>query len=80
LVRPDRVSAQVTARAEGKPVEDLSQRDAMSQTFANPDGTWTSETSPEPVRIQDPGGQGPGDGSGAADVGRREGAGHDNTG
>jgi hypothetical protein len=51
--RPDSVSAMVTARASGVRVEDLSQRTQESQVFANPDGTWTSESASEPVRVQD---------------------------
>lgn len=43
--RPDGVSAQITAKATGHRVEDLSLRTATEQVFANPDGTWTSETS-----------------------------------
>lgn len=43
--RPDAVSAQVSARASGQRVEDLSQRSSRAQVFANPDGTWTSESS-----------------------------------
>lgn len=42
--RPDGVSAQITAKATGHRVEDLSLRTATEQVFANPDGTWTSET------------------------------------
>lgn len=42
--RPDGVSAQITAKAVGHRVEDLSLRTATEQVFANPDGTWTSET------------------------------------
>ncbi len=53
LTRPDSVSAQVTARSSGKRVEDLSQGDAFTQVFANPDGSWTSEAASEPVRAQD---------------------------
>lgn len=53
LQRPDPVSAMVTARASGERVEDLSQRTEESQVFANPDGTWTSESAPDPVRVQD---------------------------
>lgn len=52
-MRPDSVSAMVTARASGARVEDLSQRTQESQVFANPDGTWTSESASEPVRVQD---------------------------
>lgn len=51
--RPDAVSAMVTARATGKKVEDLSQRDELTRVFANPDGTWSSETASEPERVQD---------------------------
>lgn len=51
--RPDRVSAMVTARATGERVEDLSQRDETTRVFANPEGTWTSQTASEPVRVQD---------------------------
>jgi len=42
--RPDGVSAQITAKVTGHRVEDLSLRTATEQVFANPDGTWTSET------------------------------------
>ncbi len=51
--RPDPVSAMVTARATGHRVEDLSQRSETTLLFANPDGTWTSESAPGPVRVQD---------------------------
>lgn len=51
--RPDAVSAMVTARSSGKRVEDLSQRDELTRVFANPDGTWSSETASEPERVQD---------------------------
>ena len=53
LERPDSVSAMVTARAMGERVEDLSRRSEMSQVFANPDGTWTSDTATEPTRVLD---------------------------
>ncbi len=53
LVRPDSVSAQVTARASGRRVEDLSQGDAFTQVFAEPDGSWTSESASEPFRAKD---------------------------
>lgn len=43
--RPDTVSAQITAKATGQRIEDLSQRTEKEQVFANPDGSWTSETS-----------------------------------
>ncbi|MGY0541381.1 DNRLRE domain-containing protein [Nocardioides sp. YJ-D4] len=35
------------------PVEDLSQRSESERVFANPDGTWTSETTSEPTQVQD---------------------------
>jgi len=53
LERPDPQSAQFTAQLTGQRIEDLSRRDAYTQVFANPDGTWTSESSTEPVRVQD---------------------------
>lgn len=43
--RPDTISAQITAKATGQRIEDLSQRTATEQVFANPDGSWTSESS-----------------------------------
>lgn len=43
----------VAAQSAGKRVEDLSQGDAFTQVFANPDGTWTTESASEPVRAQD---------------------------
>ena len=51
--RPDAVSAAVTARLTGEPVEDLSARTESAQVFANPDGTWTSEAASGPVRVVD---------------------------
>lgn len=42
--RPDRVSAMVTATAQKSRVEDLSARTPTTATFANPDGTWTTES------------------------------------
>lgn len=51
--RPDTISAMVSARVSGHRVEDLSQRTETTQVFANPDGTWTSEEAPGPVRVQD---------------------------
>ncbi|WP_182920440.1 DNRLRE domain-containing protein [Nocardioides cavernaquae] len=41
--RPDAMSAALTARSQGKRVEDTSQRTERSSTWANPDGTWTTE-------------------------------------
>lgn len=46
LSRPDSVSASLTALSSGRSVEDLSQRTESTQTFANPDGTWTLESFP----------------------------------
>jgi len=43
----------VTARQTGHRVEDLSQRTETVQVFANADGTWTSEGTTEPERVQD---------------------------
>ncbi|WP_460786714.1 DNRLRE domain-containing protein [Nocardioides maradonensis] len=51
--RPDGLSAQVAARASGARVEDMSLRTPTSQTFANPDGTWTTETTTDPRFVQD---------------------------
>jgi RHS repeat-associated protein len=42
--RPDRVSAMVTAQAQKSRVEDLSARTPTTATYANPDGTWTTES------------------------------------
>ncbi|WP_406030281.1 DNRLRE domain-containing protein [Nocardioides sp. NBC_00163] len=51
--RPDAVSASVTARTSGVAVEDISQRSESERVFANPDGSWTSETASEPTQVQD---------------------------
>jgi hypothetical protein len=55
LSRPDSVSASLTARSSGRPVEDLSQRTEASRVFANPDSTWTldSYTSPQSTQQSD---------------------------
>lgn len=50
--RPDAVSAQITARASGERVEDLSARTATEKVFANPDGSWTLEAFTAPVHQQ----------------------------
>ncbi|HTY72031.1 MAG TPA: hypothetical protein VMI11_06345, partial [Actinomycetes bacterium] len=50
--RPDWVSAALAARLLKHRVEDTSQRTEVSQTFANPDGTVTTETNQLPVRVQ----------------------------
>jgi len=51
LDSPDSVSASVNARLRDEKVEDLSQRTETNQTFANPDGTWTSTDFLAPVRL-----------------------------
>lgn len=53
LVRPDRVSAMVTARAAGKQVEVLSERTESISVFARPDGTWATQASSAPTRVLD---------------------------
>lgn len=45
--------AATSAAAQGEPVEDLSKRTETAQTFANPNGTFTAEIYPAPVRIED---------------------------
>ncbi|GAB3995626.1 DNRLRE domain-containing protein [Nocardioides marmoraquaticus] len=52
--RPDAVSAMTTARVTKRRVEDVSQRTETTQTFAEPDGSWTTEEATGPVRAQDP--------------------------
>lgn len=52
LTRPDSVSAQVTARAEGHAVVDESQSTPFSTVSANPDGSWTESAAPEPIQTQ----------------------------
>lgn len=42
-----------TAQSVGKRVEDTSQTDAFTKVFAEPDGSWTSESVPEAVRAMD---------------------------
>jgi hypothetical protein len=53
LQKPGSVSAMATARASGHRVEDLSQTTETERVFANPDGTWTADTAPAPVRVRD---------------------------
>lgn len=55
--RPDKVSAMVTAQATGERVEDLSQGDESTRVFANPDGSWTSDTTAGPQRARDENGE-----------------------
>lgn len=57
IERPDRISAMVTAQATGKRVEDLSQRDGYSRSYANPDGSWTLDTSTDPREVLDSAGE-----------------------
>jgi hypothetical protein len=49
----DVVSARVAARAQGSRVEVVAERDEFSSTFANPDGTMTTETSTAPMWFPD---------------------------
>jgi large repetitive protein len=51
--RPDTVSAVATARASGVKVEDVSQRTTSERVFANPDGTWSSQTFSGDVLVHD---------------------------
>ena len=51
--RPDRPSALLTARVQGSRVEILSERTETSSTYANPDGTLTTELSSGPIRFRD---------------------------
>lgn len=55
--RSDAASATAAAAGLGARVEDLSQRNETTQVFAEPDGTWTSESASEPVRAQDDSGE-----------------------
>jgi RHS repeat-associated protein len=50
--RPDQVSAQLLARRSGHRVEVTGLRGADTMTWANPDGTLTSELSTGPVRVK----------------------------
>lgn len=54
LQRPDLVSAAITARTAGERVEVLSERGEATTTWANPDGTLTTERHAGPVRVFDP--------------------------
>ena len=51
--RPDAVSAVLTARAQNSRVEILSDDTATSTTYANPNGTLTTEISSSPFRTLD---------------------------
>jgi RHS repeat-associated protein len=50
--RPDRPSALLTARVQGSRVEILSERTETTMTWANPDGTLTSDIASAPVRVK----------------------------
>jgi RHS repeat-associated protein len=50
--RPDLVSAVVTARSQGSKVEVESMRSGTSTTWANPDGTMTTEAHAAPIRFK----------------------------
>ncbi|WP_203568998.1 DNRLRE domain-containing protein [Aestuariimicrobium ganziense] len=54
LVRPDWVSATVTARASGARVEVLSERTEFGKTWIRPDGVVDQEISAGPVQFPDP--------------------------
>ncbi|WP_202873855.1 DUF6531 domain-containing protein [Kribbella speibonae] len=51
--QPDLVSATVTARSQGSRVEVESLRSETSTTWANPDGTMTTESHMAPIRFKD---------------------------
>lgn len=51
--RSDAVSAAVAAQTSGAAVEDVSKRTESMRVFANPDGTWSSESASEPEQVQD---------------------------
>lgn len=55
--RPDVVSAAVSARAQGSRVEVESERAETSSTWANPDGTMTTEAHAAPIRFKDKAGR-----------------------
>ena len=52
LVRPDFVSASVTARSAGERVEVLSERNEWSRSWVEPSGTVTVETLFDDVRFK----------------------------
>ncbi|HEX3900194.1 MAG TPA: RHS repeat-associated core domain-containing protein [Mycobacteriales bacterium] len=54
--RPDAVSAALTARLEGHRVAISDDETDASMTYANPDDTFTTETTQGPVRVAQPGG------------------------
>lgn len=54
LVREDRVSAQVVAWQTGRRVLVVGETTAWSESYANPDGTFTVEVTAGPARVWDP--------------------------
>lgn len=54
--RLDVPSARVAARAQGAPVEALSERTSTSTTWVNPDGSFDTELAMAPVRVKQPDG------------------------
>lgn len=51
--RPDSVSASISAKLSGSAVEDISQRTEDTRVFAQPDGSWETETASGPEQVQD---------------------------
>ncbi|MGQ0465112.1 MAG: DNRLRE domain-containing protein [Sporichthyaceae bacterium] len=51
--RPDFVSAMTTARAQGARVEIVSERTEFSTSYANPDGSITTDAHSGPIRFRD---------------------------
>lgn len=49
----DLAPAMAAALASGKRIEDEAQRNEFTRVYANPDGTWTSETASSPESVQD---------------------------
>jgi hypothetical protein len=50
--RPDRVSALLAAKAQGSRVEITNDRTETSTTWANPDGTLTTDSAVNPIRVE----------------------------
>lgn len=57
--RPDTVSAAVTAREAGVPVEDLSQRTETTRVVVDPEGVFSEESYGAPMWVQDAEAPGP---------------------
>jgi RHS repeat-associated protein len=53
LTAPDALSAQVDARAKGVKIEVLSELTPDSTTYANPNGSFTTESFGSPIRVAD---------------------------